>query len=390
MNDNTAKTIDEKGNEVLDPRKALEQPTLAVDLARAEIDQQIATAHKFPRVYTTVVEQIRTLACYNKESADNCIYALPRGGKPIVGPSIGFANIVKQAWGNCRVSARIVHVDRMQKVVICEGGFLDLQSNTMTVTPVTRRIVDKNGRIYNDDMINVTGMAAASIATRNAILNGVSRGLWFPIWQEALAIVRGSSDAVTFAERKTEAWKAMAQFGVKPEQVLMLLGLKSDADLTFEHIPTIRGMFVALRDGSMTVEELLDPKRMTGGAFEQVDNPLGDDMSTGAVAPGEDANTPKQAQQAQPAASIPGQQNQNVVQLPQKSAESAREEAQADPTKETYLAFWKQKCEALTTVTAVRNAYAAERKRRVDLGISEDIVEQCAAIRDTRIEALGK
>ena len=53
MNDQS-KIIDEDGREVLDPRKALSEQTLAVDLARVEIDQQIATAHKFPRSIDTV------------------------------------------------------------------------------------------------------------------------------------------------------------------------------------------------------------------------------------------------------------------------------------------------------------------------------------------------
>jgi hypothetical protein len=217
------------------------------------------------------------MACYNDAAAQNCIYSLPRGGKPIIGPSIGFANIVAQAWGNCTDGARIVHIDRKEKVIVAEGGFHDLETNRKTMLPVQRRICGKDGRLFNDDMIMVTGMAAASIARRNAILNAVPRALWFPIFEEALQIVRGSLE--TFAESKDKALKAFAQFGVAPDKVIMALGLKGDADLTLEHITPLRGMYQALRDGSVTVEEMFDPRRMTGTGFEKVDNPLGDETA---------------------------------------------------------------------------------------------------------------
>jgi hypothetical protein len=257
------------------PAEIFGEQTLAVDLARAEIDQAIATAHRYPRMIDTVIKKIETMACYNEQAAENCIYSLPRGGKPIIGPSIGFANVVAQAWGNCTDGARITYIDRKEKVVIAEGGFHDLETNRKTVLPVQRRIVDKQGRLFSDDMIMVTGMAAASIARRNAILNAVPRALWFPIYERALQIVRG--DVETFAERKDKALKAFAQFGVKPEQVYVALGLKGEADLTLEHIAPMRGMYSALRDGSMTVEEMFDPRRMTGTGFETVKNPLGDE-----------------------------------------------------------------------------------------------------------------
>jgi hypothetical protein len=63
--------------EVNMPVQALTEQTLAVDLARAEIDQAIATAHRYPRMLDTVIKKIETLACYNEQAAENCIYSLP-------------------------------------------------------------------------------------------------------------------------------------------------------------------------------------------------------------------------------------------------------------------------------------------------------------------------
>lgn len=280
MSTEDGKTIDQQGNEVLDPRKPMDQ-TLAVELAGAELDRAIVTAHRFPRSIEVAVKKMRTLILYNREAMENSVYALPRGGKPILGPSIGFANSVMQCWGNCRVASRIVFIDTRQKVVIAEGAFLDLETNAQSIVSVNRRIVDKHGKLYSDDMQIVTGMAAASIARRNVINQGVSRAIWFPIFEEALQGVRGTVQ--TFSEYKARAFTAMAQFGVKPEQIFMALGLKGDSDMTFEHIPAVRGMYAALRDGSMTVEEMFDPRRMTGRSFETVSNPLGDSPAASAA-----------------------------------------------------------------------------------------------------------
>lgn len=413
------KTIDETGAEVLDPRRALSEQTLAVDLERIQIDQQIATAHKYPRVLDTVMKKIATMACYNKEVAESCIYALPRGGKPIIGPSIGFANIVAQSWGNCRVAARIVYIDTRQKVVIAEGAFLDLESNTQSLVPVQRRIVDSRGRLYSEDMQIVTGMAAASIARRNAILQGVSRGLWNPIWNDALGIVRGNVQ--TFAENKAAAFKALAQFGVTPAQIVMVLGLKGEVDLTFENLPMLRGIYQSLRDGSTTVEELLDPRRMTGKGFETVENPLGDavdetdeaDPTAGmGEAPAAETATTAVSQAAAEAAGAPAaegaakaqpaRENARAAAAPKaeaKPAETAKvadaakaeaAEAKTPATVEEYMTAWAEFCRSATSEGAIKNRRAADRNLRGRLHPTLEQIDELDSIQNDRITELRR
>lgn len=286
---------DPQTGELQSPDEAFGKGALAIELEQAQIDQLIQTAHRYPRKIQACLDMIRTMAIYNEAAAENCVYSLPRGGKPIIGPSIGFANILSQCWGNNRSGARIVHIDRKEKQVHAEGAFLDLQTNYQIIVPVNRRISNKDGRIYNDDMIMVTGQAAASIARRNAVLNAIPRALWFPIWEDALGIVRGSVE--TFAEKKDKAMKAFHMYGVKPEQLYMLLGLKGDADLNLDHVPILRGLFTQLRDGAMTVEEMFDPRRMTGTGFETVQDPLADVPAAGDDDGEEGAGKPQGEQQ---------------------------------------------------------------------------------------------
>lgn len=246
--------------------------SLAVSLARAEVDQQIATARALPRQLSTVVKRIETLATMDDESAEECVYALPRGGKPIKGPSIRLAEIIGSQWGNARVGARVVHVDRVEKFVEAEGVFHDLETNMATTARVRRRISDRKGALLTDDMIIVTGNAACSIAKRNAILGGVPKAVWRKAYAAVESVIAG--DVKTLVERREKAMKAFAAFGAKPEQVVASLGLAGVEDITIEHMTTLMGMHSALKNGEATVEEMFSPQsaeRSASGLRERLE-----------------------------------------------------------------------------------------------------------------------
>ena len=229
-------------------------PSLAPALLRVEIDNQVATARAYPRDVELAVRKIYKAATFDVETAEECIYALPRGDKPIRGPSIRFAEIIFQNWGNCRSTSAVVQVDRFNKVVVAEGTYQDLESNAATKATKNRRIVNKSGGLYNDDMIITTSDAACAIARRNAILGGVPKAYWRKAYDECERIVKG--DVKTLTERRDKAIKAFAQFGVKPEQIYEALKIKDIGDVTLEHMPVLRGMFQALKSEEETVESM--------------------------------------------------------------------------------------------------------------------------------------
>jgi len=229
-----------------------EQP-LAVQLAQAELNQAVTTAKAFPRSITTAVNNIMTLATLDEETAKESVYALPRGGKPIKGPSIRFAEIVASQWGNCHTGSRVVAVDKFEKVVIAEGVFLDLETGMKRTAQIRRRIVDKNGRLYNDDMIVVTGNAAASIAMREAILKGIPKAVWRKAYERCESVIAG--DVKTLAVNRDEAIKAFAVWGIKPEQIFSALDVGGLDDIGLNELGTLRAMFKAIKDGDQKVED---------------------------------------------------------------------------------------------------------------------------------------
>lgn len=239
-----------------------EVPTMAPEqsmgamVSRAEFDMQVATAHRFPRSITNFRQEALAMVTLSEAIADECIYALPRDGKTIEGPSARFAEVVASAWGNCRAGARVV--DDKGQFVIAQGVFHDLQRNVAITYEVQRRIVNKNGSRFSADMIGVTANAACSIALRNAVLKGVPKAFWSEMYEAARKVVMG--DFKTLANKRASALEHFQRFGVKPEQVFEKFGVAGEADITLEHIVTMKGLLTALKDGDTTVEEQFAPK----------------------------------------------------------------------------------------------------------------------------------
>ena len=255
-------------NDLIEAESVSQMPAadgaLVATITKAEIDTLISTARAYPRSIRRALDQMKTLATLTPEAADEAIYSLPRGGKTIEGPSIRFAEMAVQSWGNARVAARTTMIDKADKFVEAEGFFLDAETNVATLARIRRRIVDKYGKVFNDDMILMTCNAAQSIARRNAILAGIPKSVWSTAYMAARAVVMG--DLQTLGNRRAEAVKAFQRFGLSEAQVLQIMGLKGIEDVGLEQIVPLRGMYSALLNSETTVEELLrsiEPEKPT-------------------------------------------------------------------------------------------------------------------------------
>lgn len=255
--------------EILEPKKdylaPLEEHAEGVTegisvINTAEINQMIATAHRYPRSITAFRRKVYEMVTLDVETAESCIYAIPRDGKIIDGPSIRFAEILCVGWGNYRASTETVPPVTGDRFVLAQGMFFDLETNGAIQAKVMRRIVGKstkehpNGKPFGDDMIGTTGNAAASIALRNAITRGIPKALWKELFDEAKKVAGGS--AQTFGVRRDRVMKELGIQGATPDQIFLLLGVKGIEDLQTEHLVHLRGLQNAIKDGEITVDEV--------------------------------------------------------------------------------------------------------------------------------------
>lgn len=232
-------------------RELTTSPSSIELISAAEINQQIATAKKYPRQITTFMREARQLVTLNESIAQQCIYALPRDGKVIEGPSARFAEIMAHAWGNSRAGARVVHEGA--EFLTAQGVMHDLERNVAITFEVQRRITGKGGKRYGADMIGVTANAACSIALRNAILKVVPKAFWQPLYDEARKVVAG--DVKTLSNKRAEAIAQFQFFGVSKEQLCAKLGRAGIADITVEDLVTLFGILTAIKEGDTTPEQ---------------------------------------------------------------------------------------------------------------------------------------
>lgn len=220
-------------------------------LNKGEIDQQIATAHAYPRSVKRFRDETLAMVTLTESVAAGCIYALPRDGKVIEGPSARFAEVIASAWGNCRAGARVVNEG--PEFVTAQGVFHDLERNVAITYEVQRRITGKGGKRFSADMIGVTANAACSIALRNAILKGIPKAFWSDMYDQARKTAAGS--LTTLATRRADAIKAFQVYGVNETQILATLKRPGVADITLDDLVVLRGLFTAIKEGDTTPEQ---------------------------------------------------------------------------------------------------------------------------------------
>jgi len=221
-------------------------------LNSSEINAQVALAKRFPRSAVNFMRKAIALATQTRAIAESCIYALPRAGKPIKGPSIRLAEIVASTYQNLHAATRVLEPGSMS--ITAQGVAWDLENNVRITTEVQRRITNKSGGRYNDDMVLMTGNAAASIALRNAIFRVVPRAYIDQIYDRVLLTAIGK--ASTFVQRRDEILSRLAKMGATIERVLPVLAIKEVGEITAEHLEVLIGAGTAMRNGDKSVDEM--------------------------------------------------------------------------------------------------------------------------------------
>lgn len=256
---------DESGSDAREV--SISDPSLLSVISKAEIDQQIATAKKYPRSIKRFINSAIEMATLDEQIATECIYALPRREKDpvtgktevkmIEGPSARLAEIAHHAWGNCIAGARVI--DDHGEFVTAQGVFHDLETNSKVNFEVRRRITNRRGDRFSADMIAVTGNACASIALRNAVFKGIPKAFWSKIYEAARKTVAG--DSRTLVNRRGYALDVMQKLGATREMVLEFFGLEGVEDIGIDHLATLQGLANAIKENEVTVEEAFAPKK---------------------------------------------------------------------------------------------------------------------------------
>lgn len=234
----------------------VQQADMLSALNRSEVDIQIATAKQYPRDLQATLNKIATYATMDKETAEECFYVLRRRGASgqdsvIEGLSVRMAEIIAGAWGNLRVATRIIGNDG--KMITAQAVCHDLETNLAVSKEVKRRITDRNGRTFSEDMQVVTGNAAASIAFRNAVLAVIPKAVTKKVINEVKRVALGQS--IDLEQSRQNLLTYFNKIGVTQEQLFFYLGVGTIDAIDKQMIFELRATANAIKEGTTSVEE---------------------------------------------------------------------------------------------------------------------------------------
>jgi hypothetical protein len=224
-------------------------------LTKAEIDTSVATARAWPRSLDKFQKKALSMATLSEEIASSCSYALPRSGKALEGPSIRLAEIVASAYTNVRYGGRVIANDG--KYITAQGICSDLENNVSATVEVLRKITDKNGVTYSQDMQVVTGNAAIAIAVRNAIFKVIPSALIEEIYDKAKEVSRGTAE--TLIVRRDKAVNYFKGLGITDKQLCDTLEVVAINDIDIDKLQVLTGMKASIKNGEATLKTLFEP-----------------------------------------------------------------------------------------------------------------------------------
>ncbi len=224
-------------------------------LNRSEIDMQIATAKQYPRNIDMVLSKILEYATIDEETAEDCFYTLKRGcgnNKQLIeGLSVRLAEIFVASWGNLRVATRITGNDG--KTITAQGICHDLETNVAVNAEVKRRITDKNGKTYSDDMQVLTGNAASAIAFRNAVFKVIPKAVTKKVIEEIKKVAIG--EASNLEQKRSATIKWFKGRGVTIVEILKYIEVDRIELIDAEKLLILRSTANAIKEGTTSVLE---------------------------------------------------------------------------------------------------------------------------------------
>lgn len=242
--------------------------------AIAEVQAQYVIAKKFPRDENAAFTRIMR-ACERPFLAEQAIYAYPRGGQLVTGPSIRLAEAMAQAWGNLDCGVR--EISQNEGISVAEAYAIDLETNIrVSKTFHVPHVRDtKQGRKRLTESRDIYEIVANQGARRlRACILAALPGDVVDAAEQRCKKTLESSDT-PIADQIRKLVLAFDELGVKSEHIEKRLGHKLDATIPAE-IVTLRGIYKSLKDGMADRSQFFDiASSMKENAISQMNEALG-------------------------------------------------------------------------------------------------------------------
>lgn len=251
----TAKSQEIVEADVISPESSINQALMQI--TKGEIDQQIATAHQYPRSIAKFQKRALEMVTLDEETAESCLYSRPVGKnfdgsqKYAEGMSIRMAEIVGSCYGNLRVGATLLEMT--ERYVKARGFAHDLETNFASTSEVVESTVDKHNRPFSERMRVVVAKAALAKARRDATFSVVPKALCKRLESDAKQTAIG--DASTLAKRRAAVMQWVGKLGIEPARVFTAINVTGEADIGLDQLAVLTGIKTAIKDGDTSIDE---------------------------------------------------------------------------------------------------------------------------------------
>ena len=254
-----------------------QEGALAIATTRSaqEVQAAMVVAKRFPR--DMFAAQARILdACKRPVLAEQALYAYPRGGTTVEGPSIRMAEVLAQNWGN--IDFGIIELEQKQGESSVMAYAWDLETNTRQtkIFTVPHLRHTKQGDYKLTDPRDIYEMVANQGARRvRACILGIIPG---DIIDSAVAAcnktMAGQSDE-PLMDRAKKMVIAFEKIGVSKDMLEKRLGHRLDV-ITETELATFRKIFKSIQDNMQPVSAFFGEKKTVETAEVDVNDVLGD------------------------------------------------------------------------------------------------------------------
>lgn len=262
--------------------------------AVAEVQSAMVIAKRFPRDQNAAFGRIMK-SCQRKVMAEQAMYAYPRGGQTVTGPSIRLAEALAQNWGN--IDFGIIELEQRNGESTMMTYAIDLETNVKQsrVFIVKHERTTKKGTQQLEDARDIYELTANNGARRlRACILGVLPGdVIEAAIEQCEKTLKGASQE-PLIDRTRKMVLAFSDLGISQEMIEKRLAHKIDAIIEQELL-SLRKIYQSLKDGFANRADFFD---IASGMQSQVDDALSDAIKK--TAPPKKAAAPKEESKTEP------------------------------------------------------------------------------------------
>lgn len=237
------------------PAQASASASQEQERAIAEVKASVTMAMSHPRQPVKAMDRILN-ECQRPTLAEQAVYAYPRGGKQVTGPSIRLAESLARNWGNMDFGIKELENRDGRSIVLAYAWDMETNTRASKTFVVEHKRVTKNGEYPLTDPRDIYEMVANQGARRlrACILSIVPGDIVEAAVKECDQTTKHAMGA---PEDKIKSMLThFGEYGVSKKMIEKRLGHRLEAESTVvSELLSLHKIYTSIKDGYSSVED---------------------------------------------------------------------------------------------------------------------------------------